>query len=121
MYSLDKRLPSNLTTVLMLDQSDTRRYHIYRDCSSITSASAEVVERDTDSREVQRALLCTNCSRHLTGDNNDIPYTWLVSCDSPNCSYETSADSERTARFLAESHAATETHTVSFDPINPSA
>ncbi|WP_336364859.1 hypothetical protein [Halalkalicoccus salilacus] len=48
-------------TVLMLDQPATRRYHLTRDCPHLKGASTLIREVSIDDRDVERALLCTDC------------------------------------------------------------
>lgn len=48
-------------TVLMLDQPATRRYHLTQNCPHIEDASTPIREVPVDDRDVERALLCTDC------------------------------------------------------------
>lgn len=48
-------------TVLMLDSPYTRRYHLSRECPHLEGAKKPVVEKSVDDRDVERALLCTDC------------------------------------------------------------
>ena len=58
-------------TVLMLDQPATRRYHLTRDCPHLEGASTPIREVPIDDRDVERALLCTDCEWAEKGEGRE--------------------------------------------------